>query len=279
MNRILEICAKCSHQAYYNHPRIADFLPADVSKYTQFNVLNNGQSVTIYETILNDYTESNSELQKKTYIVSFRGTDDHVDWATNLSLIKSEIDLPAGITDPIIKSVHSKLPWYCSFHAPRIHNGFLQAYSSLKGDIHTYFEECDRNGSLKGSNIILTGHSLGGALATICGYDLFNFQENHGASISIVTFGAPRVCNLYGSILMSEMYKGRAFRVVNGMDPVSMTPLINSWHCFSLITLYETSYWQCFKYLLWLPHTALHLTDKYIERCVGMNMSESFYRK
>lgn len=275
MNRVIETAARCCEQAYYSNPRIADFLPKDVSTYTQFNVLMNGQSVTIYDTSL--YRNDIARYQK-TYIVAFRGTDDHIDWATNLSMIKQVVDKPEGLTDDVLSNISKRVPFYCIYDKPRLHTGFLKAYNSLKGDIHKYFSECHEKGLLKDSKIILTGHSLGGALSTVCSYDIYNFRKKYHTDISVITFGSPRVCNLYASVLLNEMYKNNSIRVVNGMDPITLTPLINSWHCFQLANIYEKTYWKSFVSLLWLPRVSIHMTGNYISNLPKLlqNVSSKF---
>ena len=239
--------AKLCHQAYNNAPNIL-FL-GDTANYNQYNIIENGQSMTIFKTI-ND--------NKNTYIVAFRGTDDTIDWSSNLSLIKTSIKDPP-------KHLIIKWPWYAYYKEPRMHSGFVNAYNSLKKDIYEYFEQENIKGNLSSnSDIILTGHSLGGALATVCAYDIFSFKEKYKVNLSVITFGAPRVCNLASALILNEMYWDKSKRVVNCMDPITLTPLTNSYHCFPLLNLYSNSYWKCFKNFDWLPRKYLHLTSSYI---------------
>ncbi len=73
------------------------------------------------------------------------------------------------------------------------HGGFLSAYitgaSAMKQAIAQIMEE---NGLIhESTRVRVTGHSLGGALATLAGYDL----ALGGYDTSVVTFGSPRVFN------------------------------------------------------------------------------------
>lgn len=239
--------SKLCHQAYNNVPNIS-FL-GDYASYKQYNIIENGQSMTIFKTISDN---------KYTYIVAFRGTDDAIDWSSNFSLIKTSVKNPP-------KSLSIHWPWYTYYKEPRMHSGFVNAYNSLQQNVYDYFQQENINGHLgSDSQIILTGHSLGGALATVCAYDIFTFKEKYKVNISVITFGAPRVCNLASSLILNEMYWERSTRVVNCMDPITLTPLTNSYHCFPLLNLYSNSYWKCFVNLDWLPRKYLHLTSSYI---------------
>lgn len=263
------IAARCSEQAYYSKPKV-DFLPIG-SSVQQFNVATNGQSLTIYETskCLTD------EISGKTYIVAFRGTDERIDWNTNLSIVKMKVDQPEGLQDDILKIASDATPWYCRFAYPRLHKGYYTAYKTLNNFIYDYFEDKHKAGLLDGARIILTGHSMGGALSTVCAYDIYGFKTKYKVDIFVYTFGAPRVCNIYASVLLGIMYKDHAIRIVNGMDPVSLTPIINSWHCFPLINLYEKTYWDCFKGMLWLPRSSIHLAGSYIKNMQVMRVFDT----
>ena len=56
-----------------------------------------------------------------------------------------------------------------------VHSGFLGAYDSVRGRVQRLLElilDGDRNGPWR---VMVTGHSLGGALATICSYELSTY--------------------------------------------------------------------------------------------------------
>ena len=78
---------------------------------------------------------------------------------------------------------------------------------------------------VKPSNIkhwVVTGHSLGGALANLCAVDLqYNFSPD--VSVEVYTFGAPRV----GNKAFVDSYNRRVpntWRFVNGNDVVCGLP-------------------------------------------------------
>ena len=269
--KFAQLSSECCEQAYYAKPAVEKFLPKGAS-YKQFNVPKNGMSVTIYEMNLAPLGESplGESQPRNTYIVAFRGTDQGVDWVTNLSMIKQVVDMPEGLCETTKSEVRSSVPWYCYYTTPRLHAGFYSGFSSLSGFIKSYFEEKNSEKLLNGSRIILTGHSLGGALSTVCAYELYHYKQKYNVDLSVLTFGAPRVCNLYASILLKVMYKDRAIRIVNGMDPVTLTPLTNSWHCFPLVNLYEKTYWQCFKGLLCVLCTSTEIAASYTSNIMNL---------
>ncbi len=87
----------------------------------------------------------------------------------------------------------------------QIHRGFRDASEKLKNDIieNVALEE----------TIILTGHSLGGAIAQILGL----WFEDDAYEVQIYTFGSP-------SIMMEQMWEDGHFRVYLENDPVPFLP-------------------------------------------------------
>lgn len=123
--------------------------------------------------------------------LAFRGTE-----ATSFKDIKT--DLKANIT--ICKS------------GGRVHSGFNEAFNKVLHQIQS-----DLNNSKdKSKPLIITGHSLGGALATIATKRL-----NHSGGIAACyTFGSPRVVDEEWSYRV----KPPIYRVVNAIDCVTMLP-------------------------------------------------------
>ena len=87
----------------------------------------------------------------------------------------------------------------------QVHRGFRDASEKLKNDIieNVTLEE----------TIILTGHSLGGAIAQILGL----WFEDDAYEVQIYTFGSP-------SIMMEQMWEDGHFRVYLENDPVPFLP-------------------------------------------------------
>jgi pimeloyl-ACP methyl ester carboxylesterase len=89
----------------------------------------------------------------------------------------------------------------------RVHRGFVQAFESVWPRIATWL------GHIGNPPVVTTGHSLGGALATLCA------ARVHGAEL--VTFGSPRV----GDAAFAALFMGAtARRYVGCADMVTRVP-------------------------------------------------------
>lgn len=109
----------------------------------------------------------------KYLFICFEGSHGGQDWKDNLEFKQSPLTTPYQTEGPI-----------------RVHYGFYSQYQVVRGKIHEIIRQWMETELLRG--VVITGHSLGGALATLCAVDLdFNFQLD----IQCVTFGSPRVGN------------------------------------------------------------------------------------
>lgn len=135
-------------------------------------------------------------------VIVFRGTDDCGDWFANLD-VRPHSD------------VHG-----------RFHRGFNDAYESLHSQIIGPLTETPP------ANLWITGHSLGGALAVICAYDLIHYQNL--AVCGVMTFGQPMVASKNAANYLDERLKSRYVRFVNGRDIVTRIPPFHA-HCGSLV--------------------------------------------
>ena len=133
-------------------------------------------------------------LDGNTLIIGFIGTDTKQDWKQNFDFLTAEIEPNTSI--------------YC-------HEGFLQQYCEIKSYIN------DKLANFKGENVFITGHSLGGALSTLCGY----FTKTHFSkfNVKIITFGAPRSGDANFVIWYNENIKDFT-RVVNHYDAICNLP-------------------------------------------------------
>ena len=128
---------------------------------------------------------------QKHLVLAFRGTE-----ATSLHDIKT--DLKAEIIEhPSGGSVHS---------------GFIQAFGFVEQQILNDLKKHND----KEKPLFLTGHSLGGALATIAA----KLLQQHYNIAACYTFGSPRV----GNIKWFDGVKTPVYRVVNASDCVTMLP-------------------------------------------------------
>lgn len=131
-------------------------------------------------------------LENDTYIfLGFRGTE-----ATSVRDIKSDVKAT-------IKTCKT---------GGKIHSGFDEAFSQVAVEIQQFLNQDE----FKDKPLFITGHSLGGALATVAAKKL----THKGGIASCYTFGSPRV----GNVDWATGIKAPIYRIVNAVDPVTMLP-------------------------------------------------------
>lgn len=125
-------------------------------------------------------------------VVVIRGTDNDVDWIVNLAV--GSMQTPKG----------------------PIHKGFHNAYQPLKPQIVKLVK------AAKPKHLWITGHSLGGALAVVCAYDLI---ENENLELDgVITFGQPMVAKRELANHLDTVLLGRFAHYVNRNDIVARVP-------------------------------------------------------
>ena len=95
----------------------------------------------------------------------------------------------------------------------RIHSGFKEAFEEAALDIQ---KKLNKDTTLQDKPLFITGHSLGGALATIAAKKL----SHKGGIAACYTFGSPRV----GDEEWIADIKTPVYRIVNAADCVTMLP-------------------------------------------------------
>lgn len=146
-----------------------------------------------------DHVEGHYGIIDETLYIIFRGSDGRGDWRDNFKFWQKEI--PYDGTNPKI----------------RVHAGFIKQYKKIRNEIHDIISI---NSLVR--RTIITGHSLGGALATLCALDIqYNFPER---DIICIPFGSPRVGNYYFVKSYNKRVKN-THRYVNGDDLVCKVPL------------------------------------------------------
>jgi len=95
-----------------------------------------------------------------------------------------------------------------------VHRGFYRIYSSMKPALEKLLKEKPPRNQL-----IIAGHSLGAALATLCYFDHWSADIN----IQLYSFAAPRVGNIPFAAFLSSHREG-IFRVFNTEDLIPALP-------------------------------------------------------
>ena len=132
----------------------------------------------------------------KTALVAFRGTQSIWDWINDLDAIAIAYMAVAG--------------------SGHVHMGFQLVYEHVRQSVAKLLATC------KGvQRILVTGHSLGAAVAILSGFEL---AKTTGIATELYTLAGPRT----GAPDFSGAYRGVVpicYRVVNFMDVVPQVPL------------------------------------------------------
>ncbi|KAL4452452.1 hypothetical protein ABPG75_008114 [Micractinium tetrahymenae] len=106
---------------------------------------------------------------------------------------------------------------------PWVHSGFLTAYDSVRPAVLSVLSTLLEGEAPRTWRLFLTGHSLGGALATLCAWDSAHRSWRTQVELEVWNFGCPRV----GNRAFAEHYNRlvpSTWRVVNARDTVCTLP-------------------------------------------------------
>ncbi|GMY27661.1 lipase-like [Fagus crenata] len=137
-------------------------------------------------------------------VIAFRGTQEHsiMNWIEDLYWKQLDLKYP-GMSDAMVHR-----GFYYAYHNTTLRPAVLNAVKRAKesyGDIP----------------IMVTGHSMGGAMASFCGLDL---KVNHEAqNVQVMTFGQPRIGNAAFASCYSKIVPN-TIRVTNEHDIVPHLP-------------------------------------------------------
>lgn len=134
-----------------------------------------------------------------------------------------------------------------------IHAGFHELFSDVWPTIKEYIGQTDQS-----KNIVVTGHSLGGAIATLVGAALSVYTKH---KIEVVTFGCPRV----GNRAFRDKYNQHvplSTRVVRDIDIVPRIPKIDYWHVNQLVHISDGGKiipaWKSWLKQIWYIYKNVH---------------------
>lgn len=159
------------------------------------------------------------DSSRRRLVVAFRGTEQSrwKDLRTDLMLV------PAGLNPERLGGDFKQ--------EVQVHSGFLGAYDSVRNRIMTlikyaigYDDEEDAE-NIPRWHVYVTGHSLGGALATLLALELSSSQmaKNGAIFVTMYNFGSPRV----GNRRFAEVYNAKvkdSWRIVNHRDIIPTVP-------------------------------------------------------
>jgi hypothetical protein len=109
----------------------------------------------------------------------------------------------------------------------KVHIGFKYCWESVVGDTYNAIDTALENLQGKATDIVVCGHSLGGAVATLYAHSIKNHYPHY--NIKSLTIGSPRV----GNKVFKENYDKSGIdtlRIVHNNDLVTHTPYIRFYH-------------------------------------------------
>ena len=109
-----------------------------------------------------------------------------------------------------------------SVQAGKVHAGFLEAYNEVADEIETSLTDKNQDKW----PLYITGHSLGGALATVATQELDAVRGIGDQIAACYTFGSPRV----GNKKYEKAIKVPIYRLVHSTDIVTLVPSIGYTH-------------------------------------------------
>ena len=109
---------------------------------------------------------------------------------------------------------------YHGVSGARVHSGFHKAYTSIQDEVKAAVNHLLI--SHPKAHLLVTGHSLGGALATLAALDMR--KHFPALKVTLYTFGQPRVGNPEFSNYVFSQLPQSYIRVVNYDDAVAHIP-------------------------------------------------------
>ncbi|KAJ4468246.1 Alpha/Beta hydrolase protein [Lentinula aciculospora] len=160
------------------------------------------------------------DASRKELVIAFRGSASVAD-----ILLDTQVELV-----PLI-SPGTSVP-----HGVRVHTGFLTAWNLVSVQVFAILtEQLVLHRDIE--TIVTSGHSLGGALATLCAISAK--QRFPQCRIRTYSYGAPRIGNKPFANFVNKSLAENAFRVVHTHDGVpTMIPQSLGYHHHGI------EYWQ-----------------------------------
>ncbi|KAF7721089.1 hypothetical protein EC973_005419 [Apophysomyces ossiformis] len=164
--------------------------------------LPDGELVTTFSSLFYDTNGYIIRSDKKKQIdLAFRGTNSFRNFVADFDFLSTK---------------------YTPVEGARVHGGFYKAYLEVAEKVVTNMrKQLDKYPDYK---VVVTGHSLGGALAVLGAMDLYQRDERFSKdNMSIYTYGGPRVGNPDFAYYVTGTGI-KLLRTVNGRDIVAHLP-------------------------------------------------------
>lgn len=212
---------------YYGTPKLDTFRPKENPLPFEFRVDKHVKSeATDTQALVLDCTDR--------IIVTFKGTTSLKNLKTSLRMsherLMTVIRYNADGEDEFArlrKLFGQRYIW------GKVHKGFATAYLDVAEEVIARVRALR---SVKKRPVFLTGHSLGGALATICSLDLWVKLNVSRREIFVSTFGSPRVGNSHFAAVYKEVVPLH-WRIVVDPDMIAKLPRVGYEHVGKKVVL------------------------------------------
>lgn len=199
----LDVVRYCANLVYALEKSVKDDIPLVFQPdVTLVKELHEDSTEPLIGAILTSNDDSN------TLWVVFRGTYSSDEWKKDLELQQEGLSLANSSKQTKQNFLSNE-----AGEQPNLHKGFVDVYQTIR------YQLLDTISMYNHQRIVITGHSLGAALATIAGIDLYQRGYNN----IVFNFASPRVGDKIFADLVDKSIK--LYRVVNTADIVPTLPL------------------------------------------------------
>lgn len=208
---------------YWDTPKVENFkLTQDVFKFTVAEYIKDVETDT--HVLVVDGADR--------IVIAFKGTTSTKNLKTDINMFYSNaralLPTQIGEEDPAGDAAAKENPILRSrdWRRAKIHKGFAVAYAAVGPRLLSIIKKLQDE---RRRPVFLTGHSLGGALASVCSFDLLLRLGLTRKEIFVSTFGAPRVGNRQFWNIYNENVPIH-WRIVVGPDVVAKLPKMGYIH-------------------------------------------------
>ncbi|RNF25622.1 putative lipase domain protein [Trypanosoma conorhini] len=170
-----------------------------------------------------DSADAVAEGKAPRIVIAFRGT-------MSMSNAWQDLRVRRVVWDEMVEGEPGLSRDMCCETKPTVHVGFLSIWNAHREHVcGKLWEELSANPSTV-YRVYCTGHSLGGALATLCAYSVCGLLRRNNyalAEVTVYTFGQPPLGNKVFQTAYNKAVP-RTFRVVNESDLVGSISMYGS---------------------------------------------------
>ena len=147
---------------------------------------------------------------RKTIVAVFRGTQSVQSFIQDIQILTTPPEF--------------ELPFIAKPSNIRVHYGFHSSYMNIRLETQGPLQALAKR--YPDYEIVFTGHSLGGAMASLASVDFHSMTNGlYDDRISLITFGQPRIGNkAWAQFFDGLSFSSRAVRIVKDADPIAQLP-------------------------------------------------------